>query len=173
MNRPDVFRRPRRSFGAALRGIGVCLCSERHMRFHTAAAAAALAVSPFFDWSALHYAVLLLTIALVMAAEMVNSAVERLTDGQTSAFSPRAGTIKDIAAGAGLVCAIFAVGVGVCLYAQPEGLARLIRFLTHPGWGSTAAVAFAAVLILFVVPGPAALLRAVRRKHRRPSERKN
>ena len=68
------------------------------------------------------------------------------------------------AAGAVLLCAIFAVGVGGCLFAQRAGWARLIRFVAHPGWGSVAAVALAAGLIAFVAVEPGAVRRWGRRR---------
>ncbi len=169
MSRTDRrLRGPLAEFGksaaAALRGIGACICAERHMRIHLAATVLTLAASVFFDWTALHYAALLIVCALVMAAELVNSAVERLIDAQSPYFSPRAGAIKDIAAGAVLLCAIFAVGVGGCLFAQRAGWARLIRFVAHPGWGSVAAIALAAGLIAFVAVEPGTVRRRGRRR---------
>lgn len=157
----NPFARFGRSAAAALRGIGTCIRTERHMRIHLAATVLTLAVSVFFDWTPLHYAALLIVCGLVMAAELVNTAVERLTDAQTPHFSTAAGTIKDIAAGAVLLCALIAVGVGGCLFAQRAGWARLIRFLAHPGWGSIAALALAAGLIAFVGTEPSAWIRKI------------
>ena len=158
-----MIRRETRRFSAALRGIWLCLYTERHMRFHTAAAILTLSASVFFDWTPLHYAALFLTIALVVAAEMFNTAAEHMADRQTAGFSATAGRIKDIAAGAVLVSAIAAIGVGICLYAQADGLARLIRFLAHPLYGSLAGIG-AVVLVLFVTPGPAVFVRKARRR---------
>ncbi len=91
------------------------------MRFHTAAAVYVLLFSCFFSFSAVEYAVLFLTLALVMAAECLNTALERLCDQVSPGYSPLIGACKDAAAGGVLVCAVFAVCVGVCLFWKPEG----------------------------------------------------
>ena len=74
--------------------------------------------------------------------------------------------LRELATGPGavLLCAIFAVGVGGCLFAQRAGWARLIRFVAHPGWGSVAAIALAAGLIAFVAVEPGTVRRWGRRR---------
>jgi diacylglycerol kinase len=63
------------------------------------------------DW-----AILLLVIGMVWTAEIFNSAFERLVDMVSPDFNPKAGIIKDMAAGAVLVSAIVAVIVGVLIF---------------------------------------------------------
>lgn len=171
--RKSGFFRQRRSFVAALRGIGIGLCAETHFRFHTVAAVGTVLLSLFYDFTGLHYAVLLLTIASVMAAELFNSAIERLADEQSPHYSATAAAIKDIAAGAVLVCAFFAVIIGICLFSQPEGLSRLFRFFACSAVRCLGALMLAVVLILYIYPGPVVLFRALlrRRKKSDPSER--
>ena len=86
------------------------------MQFHLIAALAAVALAWRLDFSILEQAVLLLTIAGVITAEMVNTAIETVINKISPEFHPLAKAAKDVAAGAVLVQAIAALGVGVVLF---------------------------------------------------------
>ena len=60
--------------------------------------------------------ILALTIGVVLAAETFNSAIESLTDLVQPEQDPRAGWIKDLAAGAVLITAIASVIVGLLIF---------------------------------------------------------
>lgn len=105
-----------KGFLYAFQGIAYCISHERNMRIHTVALLYVSAFSLFFQLSRVEYAVLFLTFALVMMAEMVNTAIERLCDKTAKEYHPLIKHAKDMAAGAVLVCAVFAVGVAVCLF---------------------------------------------------------
>jgi diacylglycerol kinase (ATP) len=62
--------------------------------------------------------VLLLAIAFVLIAEMVNTAVEGAIDVATTSFDPMAKLAKDIAAGAVLIASAVAVAVGYLVFAD-------------------------------------------------------
>lgn len=87
------------------------------MRIHAAAGAIVTAAGFLFTLSRIEWTVLVLTIAGVMAAEMVNTAIEAVVDLVTEDVHPLAKAAKDIAAGAVLVTAAAAVVVGVLLFA--------------------------------------------------------
>lgn len=53
---------------------------------------------------------------VVIAAELFNSSLERLVDLVSPQYHPLAGQVKDIAAGAVLVCAIAAALIGIILF---------------------------------------------------------
>ena len=59
---------------------------------------------------------LLLSIAFVLVAEMINSAIEAAIDVATSSFDPLAKLAKDIAAGAVLIASVNAVVVGYLVF---------------------------------------------------------
>jgi len=61
------------------------------------------------------WALVFLSIALVVAAELVNSAIETVVDLVSPQEQPLAKRAKDIAAAAVLVAAGGAVAVGICL----------------------------------------------------------
>ncbi len=67
---------------------------------------------------------ILLSCALVISLELVNTAVECVVDLASPSPHPLAGAAKDVAAGAVLVAALFAVGVAL-VELLPRLLARL------------------------------------------------
>jgi diacylglycerol kinase len=79
-------------------------------------AAAAVLRLPAAGW-----AVLFLTIALVVGTELLNSAVEAVVDLVSPGDHPLAKRAKDVAAAAVLVAAAGAVAVGVCLVLWATG----------------------------------------------------
>ena len=53
---------------------------------------------------------------MVLAAEAFNTAIERLVNLVSTDYHPIAGDVKDIAAGAVLICAIFAAIIGLIIF---------------------------------------------------------
>lgn len=104
------------SFVFAGRGLRWVLASQRNMKLHVAAAFAALAAAAWFRINTLDLALIVFAIALVMVAEMVNSAVEKAVDLVTADNHPLAGLAKDAAAGAVLLAAFFSVIIGLLVF---------------------------------------------------------
>lgn len=111
------------SFKYAFKGVGAA-ASEANFRIHMAAAAAAALLGFYLDISAGEWCAVLLCFAVVMSAEAMNSAVERLVDLVSPARHEKAGEIKDIAAGAVLITACAAALVGALIFV-PRIAARL------------------------------------------------
>jgi diacylglycerol kinase (ATP) len=59
---------------------------------------------------------IILAIGLVLAAEIFNTAIEKLTDLVQEEKHPKAGQVKDLAAGAVLVLAITALLIGIIIF---------------------------------------------------------
>ena len=100
----------------AIAGIIYCVRKERNMKIHIAAALLVLGAAWNWGLSRIELAVLLVTIAAVMAVEIINTAIEALVDKVSPEFHPLAKAAKDAAAGAVLVQALAAVGVGYVLF---------------------------------------------------------
>lgn len=113
-----------RSFGYAFEGIYYTLRTQRNMRVHLGIAAVAVALGIGLGISAVEWAVLLVMMALVFCLEMLNTVVESLVDLVTDRYHSLAKIAKDVAAGAVLVAAILAVGVGLFLF-----LPRLLHLI--------------------------------------------
>ncbi len=111
------FKKRLKSFQYAFQGLGDVFRSEPNMRFHVLAAATAITLAAFFRFSPLEWAILVLIIGLVFAAECLNTALEHLTDLVSPEFHPLAGRAKDAAAAAVLVAAISSVVIACFLFA--------------------------------------------------------
>lgn len=109
---PSVFE----SFTFAIEGIVHVLRTQRNMRIHFVVAIGVLVAALAFDVSRLELIALLLAIAFVLIAEMINTAVEAAVDVASTSFDPMAKLAKDIGAGAVLIAAITAVAVGYLVF---------------------------------------------------------
>ena len=113
---PKLPLRLTRSFANALTGIWTALRRERNMRVHLAAAAGVLYFARYYALSPLEWAVLFIAIGLVLCCELINTALEHVTDIKTRQHNPVAKAAKDIAAGAVLVASLVSVAVAVALF---------------------------------------------------------
>lgn len=109
-----------RGFVYAGRGVWFCVRHERNFRIHMVLGAYVLLLAPYFRLSRGEWAALLGIVALVLAAEAVNTAVEQVVNLASPQRRMRARVAKDVAAGAVLLCALSAVGTGIVLFARPE-----------------------------------------------------
>lgn len=116
------------SFVCAARGVWQAICKERNLRFHLCAAFYVYLFSLFYPFEKLEYIVLTLIIAVVLAAELFNSCIERLVDWLHPETNKTAGLVKDIAAGAVLVACIGALACGVWLFWDLSVLQMIGRF---------------------------------------------
>ena len=111
-----VLRRRVASFGHAFRGVGAALRSELHLRFHALATVAVVGLGFHYGIARLEWALVALAVAGVWAAELVNTAVEALTDLASPNYHALAGRAKDVAAGAVLLAALGALAVGALVF---------------------------------------------------------
>lgn len=100
----------------ACAGFGFALRRERNMKIHAAAAAVALVLCAALRVDRIELLFVLLAICLVLAAELVNTAIEKWIDASVAGPHPMAKAAKDCAAAAVLVTAVFAIGVGLVVF---------------------------------------------------------
>ena len=101
----------------ALTGIFTAIKEERNMRNHAVSAVAVVLAGLLFRVSAIEWLFLFLSIFLVIAFEIVNSAIENVVDlASDYHFSMRAKNAKDMAAGAVLVVSGFSVVTGLIIF---------------------------------------------------------
>jgi diacylglycerol kinase len=103
------------SFRYAWAGILYVLRSQRNFRIHLAITTLVVLLGLWLRLSWGEWAILALTIALVLMAEMFNTVAETAIDMATNHFHPLAKIAKDVAAGAVLIMAIIAVIVGALI----------------------------------------------------------
>jgi len=120
MPNPD-FRKPSllRSFKCAVRGLLFLLRSQRNVRIHAAAAAAALALAHWLQLGVFDHILVVIAIVTVFSAEALNSSIEVLTDMVSREHTEKAGRVKDMAAAACLIASLGAGFIGVCVLGPP------------------------------------------------------
>jgi len=104
------------SFNFAFEGIVHVLRHERNLRIHFASALGVIVAAVAFDVTRLELVALLLAIAFVLVAEMLNSALEAAVDLMSPELDPLAKIAKDVAAGAVLIATMTAVAVGYLVF---------------------------------------------------------
>ena len=106
----------RKTFGYAFEGILTGIRKERNMRIHTAAMILVVFFGTVLGLSATVWCICLVLFGLVMALELVNTAVEAVVDLVTEERKPLAKIAKDTAAGAVLIAAIMAAVIGCIIF---------------------------------------------------------
>lgn len=117
-------RRPHsilQSFNYAFEGVIHVLRAERNMRIHFAIATAVLVLAAVYDVSKLELVALVVVIAFVLIAEMLNTAIEAAIDVVAPSYDPLAKVAKDIAAGTVLIASVVAIVVGYLVFADRLG----------------------------------------------------
>lgn len=104
------------SFNAAINGVIDTVRTERNMKIHFIVAILVLIACFFFNISKVEIIILLITITMVIAAELINTAIESAIDMTTNYYHPLAKIAKNAAAGGVLVTAINAVIVGYIVF---------------------------------------------------------
>jgi diacylglycerol kinase (ATP) len=138
------------SFNYAFEGIIHVLRTQRNLRIHFAIAIAVIAAAAAFGVDRIELITLLLAIAFVLVAEMVNSAIEGAIDVSTTSFDPNAKLAKDIAAGAVLISTVTALAVGYLIFAHAAAH-RTAHFLDRVRDAPAEITLVALVLVLLVV----------------------
>ncbi|HEY0767288.1 MAG TPA: diacylglycerol kinase [Steroidobacteraceae bacterium] len=111
----------RARLGFALQGLAYGVRAERSLQFQLVAFTAAMAVLGILHPGALWWALVLLASAAVIAAELFNSALERLADELHLHDHPGIRIVKDCAAAGVLIAVLGALGVALALLAHLFG----------------------------------------------------
>jgi len=135
------------SFNAAVEGFIYVLKTERNMRIHFLAAFFFVLLGVYLNFTYLEISALALVIALVLATEMINTAIELTIDMIKTEFHPMARMIKDIGAGAVLLASINAVIVGYILFSKklPFNIETQMARVRQSPWHVT----FMALILVF------------------------
>lgn len=111
------------TFLASLRfatdGLVHVVTTQRNFRVHLVAAIAALSLGFTLGCSTIEFAVLVLTMGLVLVAEVANTVAETIVDLTSPEYHDLARIAKDAAAGGVLIAAITSVFVGCILFGPP------------------------------------------------------
>lgn len=104
------------SFNYAIEGILYAVRTQRNMKIHMIATLIVLSACFFYDLTKIELLIITITVTMVIAAELINTAVEAAIDATTNYYHPLAKVAKNTAAGGVLVTAINAVIVGYVIF---------------------------------------------------------
>ena len=110
------FRSFMSGFGYAARGWLEALRSQFNIRFHFAATAVVLVLSWYFRLNTWEWCIIILSIGLIWTAELLNTAIEYLTDFVSPEYNDLAGKVKDIAAAGVLLAALATAAIGCIIF---------------------------------------------------------
>jgi diacylglycerol kinase (ATP) len=105
------------SFSNALTGISWTFQTQPHFQFHILVGIIVIALGIFFEIGIYEFGLLFFTISMVLAFEMINTAIEALVDRSTSEWQGFAKIAKDVSAGAVLMVSLGAAAVGFFIFA--------------------------------------------------------
>ena len=105
-----------KSFGYAFKGIASLIKKEHNAWIHCTAIVVVTLAGFYFGITPTEWCIVVLCFGLVLAAEGFNTAIERLVDLVSPDYHSIAGDVKDVAAGAVLICAIAAAIVGMIVF---------------------------------------------------------
>lgn len=104
-----------KSFGYAAEGLVTAL-GEQNLRFHYTCVVIVVIAGLLTGLSVMEWMILVLTMALVIGAELFNTAIECVVDLASPDIHPLAKQAKDIAAAAVLVFATTSVIIGMLIF---------------------------------------------------------
>ena len=107
-----------KSFVYAFNGIRASLGEQRNLKVQSLIALITIAAGFYYNITTNEWCIVLLSIALVMGLEMINSAIENLVNLVTQEKNFLAGKVKDMAAGAVLFAAVLAVIIGILIFGK-------------------------------------------------------
>jgi diacylglycerol kinase (ATP) len=105
-----------RSFGYAIKGIYIATLEQLNIKIHFLAVAVVTIAGFFFHITLTEWCLIIVCFAMVLTAELMNSAIENLVDLVSPGYHALAGKVKDIAAGAVLVSAIATGFIAILIF---------------------------------------------------------
>jgi len=115
-----------RSFGYAFKGVAYATASQLNFRIHLAATAIVLPLGYFLHISKNEWQWIMLCITIVLVTEIFNTMIETLVDLVSPGYNEKAGRVKDMAAGAVVIAAAFALITGLIIF-----LPKILLLFNH------------------------------------------
>jgi diacylglycerol kinase (ATP) len=105
-----------KSIGYAFKGVYYLIATEASIKVQFAIGIIMTIAGFYFELSIIEWIIQILVIALIMAFEGMNTAIEEIADFIHPEFHKKIGLIKDIGAGAVFIFAIAAIIIGLIIY---------------------------------------------------------
>ena len=104
------------SFNNAIKGIIETARTERNMKIHLTVAVLVLIACFFFDISKIEVLIVGICVTMVIAAQLINTAIEAAIDMTTNYYHPLAKVAKNAAAARVFITAVGAVICGYIIF---------------------------------------------------------
>ena len=105
-----------KSFKYAFQGLFYVVKTQTNMLLHLLATIVVIAAGFFYKISTTEWLFLILSIALVLVSEIVNTAIEEIVNFISPNYHKKAGLIKDLGAAFVLLAAIFSIIIGLIIF---------------------------------------------------------
>lgn len=113
-NHPSI----KRSFLFALQGFRTAIATERNIRLMLGGAAFAVVMGAILRIDAVSWACVFICCGMVIATELINTAIETVVDLVSPEFHPLAGRAKDIAAAASWTVSLVSAIAGIIIFVR-------------------------------------------------------
>lgn len=115
-DRPFSIQARLKSFVYAFEGVMFFIRFEAQATMHLIAIVAVLGAGYWFKISSMEWIAVVFAIGIVISAEMLNTAIEKLTDMVSPQINEHAKIVKDLAAGAVLIASLTAFIIGLIVF---------------------------------------------------------
>jgi len=105
-----------KSFGFAFNGIKIFLKEDHNSRIHLFATACVILAGIYFEISTLEWLAVIFAIGFVITLEIINSAIENISDFISPEKNDSIKKIKDLAAAGVLISALTALIIGLIIF---------------------------------------------------------
>lgn len=112
----QMIKKTAKSFGFAFQGVVYTFKTQWNFRIHVLASILTISLSFYLNISKLEWVTILLCIALVLFAELLNTAIESVVDLISPEYHKLAKIAKDTAAASVLVLAISSFVIGLIIF---------------------------------------------------------
>ena len=100
----------------AIEGISLLVRTEHNAKIHVTATCIVLILGACFNVSNIEWCMLIFAIGLVFIAEIINTAIEQLSNVVSPTINPIIKKVKDLAAGGVLIASLISVLVGGIIF---------------------------------------------------------
>jgi len=143
------------SFHHAFEGLYYVFNTQKSMRIQSILVTLVLLAAWGFGVSHLELVILLLTMIMVLVAEVFNTAVECVIDLKVNQYHEKARIVKDVAAAGVLLCSIASLLIGVMVFANNESFMGIFQippeFPTRPVLGPLQIVLVGMLLLAVII----------------------
>jgi diacylglycerol kinase (ATP) len=105
-----------KSFDYAFKGMVHAMRTQHNIWIHLLITGLLIFLGFYYNLNSIEWSLILISIGMVLGMEIINSAIEGLTDMVSPEYDHFAGKVKDMAAGGVLFAALTAAIVGVIVF---------------------------------------------------------